>query len=474
MNVPSLQFLAFCALVAALLAASASGKWRRAILLVANVAFLATFAQHVTSLVPFAGFLAAGYVAMLVADRHRGKLIGLVALLTILVVGFCWLKRYVFFPDWMLLPNVFVTVGLSYAFFRVVSLVVDAYGGVLPGHVGVAAYLNYTINFTSFVAGPIQMYPQFLRNEVEAPAPLDAPIAARAVERIVTGFFKVTVLSPVLFYAQERAVAAAASTLSPLASIADAVLILAIYPIYLYVNFSGYTDAVIGAARFLRLELPENFNRPFASRGCIEFWGRWHMSLSNWFKTYVYSPLLLGLMRRFPKRGADLLLGVVAYFVTFFLVGVWHGQTVMFFILGVLCGGGVSLNKLFELTMVRRYGRTQYQALCSGALFEALSNGLTYLWFAVTLTFSWMSWQQLADLAARFGVATLAGAAVALVLVTAASYRLVRLNAGVALARAIAAPPYVRQAWYAALATIVVSTAVLLNAPAPHIVYKAF
>ena len=100
----------------------------------------------------------------------------------------------------------------------------------------------------------------------------------------------------------------------------------ALFAVYLYANFSGYMDVVIGTARFLRIELPENFHWPFAATGYIDFWGRWHMTLSTWFKTYVYSPLLMTLMRRYPAASAEPYLGVFAYFVTFFFVGVWHGQ----------------------------------------------------------------------------------------------------------------------------------------------------
>jgi len=472
-NVPSLEFLTFCAIVAALLALSAVPVWRRSVLLVANLAFFFTFAQGVMSLVPFVAFLAIGYLAMRIAESYKHRL-AFGVIVTLLTLGFCWLKRYAFFPDSTLLSGVFVTAGLSYVFFRVISLVVDAFQGALPARVGIATYVNYTLNFTTFVAGPIQMYAQYHRDEVVRPPLLNASVAGRALERIVIGFFKVTVLSPVLLYANERSVALAAGPLSTIGSATVAALILSIFPIYLYVNFSGYTDVVIGAARFLRMELPENFNQPFSSRGALEFWSRWHMSLSTWFKTYVFSPLMMGLMQRFPSRSVEPLLGVIAYFITFFLVGVWHGQTAMFLILGLLYGAGVSGNKLFEVAMVRTRGRAAYQKLCANPVNEALSSGLTFLWFAVSLVFFWMSWQQCAHLVGFFGFGIIAVAAVAIVFVAAALYRLARLKVCSMLTQTIAWPDYVRLAWCTTLAVAVISVAVVLNAPAPHVVYKAF
>src|SRR6202000_3442813 len=79
----------------------------------------------------------------------------------------------------------------------------------------------------------------------------------------------------------------------------DVALICGLYPLYLYANFSRSTDFVIGVARLLRLELPENFNDPFSSESFIGFWSRWHITLSSWLKDYVYTPLLMTLMRRF-------------------------------------------------------------------------------------------------------------------------------------------------------------------------------
>ena len=131
----------------------------------------------------------------------------------------------------------------------------------------------------------------------------------------------------------------------------NGVLIATIYTVYLYFNFSGYMDIVIGVARFLRFHLPENFNRPFFADNFIEFWARWHITLSTWLKTYVYNPLLIILMRRYPSPNLESFFAVIAYFVTFFLVGVWHGQTSEFIVFGALQGLGVSVNKLHQVVL---------------------------------------------------------------------------------------------------------------------------
>jgi D-alanyl-lipoteichoic acid acyltransferase DltB (MBOAT superfamily) len=482
-SVPSFQFLALVAVVAGLLAVSPASRWRRGLLVVANVGFFCSFAQGANfaegawSLAPFAAFLACGYLAMRALESHKNRL-SFFAILAFLIGGFCWLKRYAFFPPNLQFSHVYVAIGLSYAFFRVVGLVVDAYQDVLPARVGIFAYLNYALNFTSFVSGPVELYAPFWRDEIERPAPLDWAIVGTALERIVLGFLKVTVLSPILSAVQERCLDLVPSQLTTAGRVVDVVAIVAIFPIYLYVNFSGYTDVVIGAARFLRFELPENFNEPFFSRGYLEFWTRWHMSLANWFKTYVYSPFLLALMRRFPSRDAEPLLGVAAYFVTFFLVGLWHGQTVMFLILGFLMGLGTSGNKLFQTIMIRAQGRAKYKATCDNALYASLSSGLTFVWLSATLVCFWATADQAVRLARLFGPGPIVAAVLAIWLLAAAGYWLATSAASLVrafqAARSWTGSAYLRPAIYAALAMIVVSVAVILNAPAPHVVYKAF
>jgi D-alanyl-lipoteichoic acid acyltransferase DltB (MBOAT superfamily) len=456
-----------------LLAPSFGPAWRQCVLLVANVAFFATFATGPVSVVPFAVFLIAGFGAMRFVERYKNRWV-FYSILVGLTFGLCWLKRYAFVPSTALLANVYLTVGLSYAFFRVVSLVVDAYQNALPARVSLVSYANYTLNFTTFVAGPIQLYPPFRRDE-ERPARLSAEVAGRATERIVMGLFKVMVASPALLFAHQHALQWSGSALALPARVLDTGLILAIYPAYIYANISGYTDAVIGAARFLGMELPENFNVPFVARGFIEFWGRWHMSLANWFKTYVYSPMLLAMMRRFPSAAAAPTLGVLAYFVTFFLVGVWHGQTWMFVIFGFVNGAGMSGNKLYQLAMTRWMGRVRYQALCAHPAYAAVSSGLTFFWLCLVLVFFWASWTQLGDLV-RVAGAPAIGLAVAAVILGFALLYWPAIAIATAAGRILAKTPagYLRAAGYAAVAVVVVTVAVIFNAPAPQIAYKAF
>ncbi len=469
MNVPSFEFLAFAGIVAIAINISKAPAWRRAVLLIANFAFVLSFTRSPGQLAPFAGLLLLGFASVKLMERHKRKA-SFVVVTVALVLAFCTLKRYAFLPDAMFLPFAYFTVGMSYVFFKILHLVIDAYQEALPERIGIVAYVNYTLNFTSLVSGPIPFYREYRRTESEKLASLDAAAVVRAVERIITGFFKVAIVSPLLYAAFARSVGLLPATPSLPERAFYGSVILAAFLVYVYVNFSGYMDFVIGTARFLRLELPENFNRPFVSGGFIEFWARWHMTLSNWIKTYVYSPLLLALMRRFTSRRVEPWLGVFAYFVAFFVIGVWHGQTSMFIVLGVLLGLGVSLNKWYEIAMTSRLGRAGYRALCVNSFHLVFARGLTFAWFAFSALWFWATWGDLDRLVLLLGVfGTVAsllmlwvGAAIVLTVYTSAAERL------------SIASPYLRTAWSTAIAVITLSVTVLLSAPAPHVVYKGF
>ncbi len=148
------------------------------------------------------------------------------------------------------------------------------------------------------------------------PMPLNFVVAGKAFEGIIIGFFKVNVLSLIFSTLQGEALTAltALSVRHDFGeSMLAGLLIDATYPLYLYCNCSGYIDTVIGIARFLRIGLPENFDRPFSSDNFIHFWSRWHITLSERLKTYVYNPLVIGLMRKNPSPGAEPFFGVLAF-----------------------------------------------------------------------------------------------------------------------------------------------------------------
>jgi len=359
-------------------------------------------------------------------------------------------------------------------------LIIDAHDGNLGRKVGPLEYLNYTLNFTTLVSGPIQRYPEFIDQHLPSQRPpLTLIEMGRGLERVIMGFFKVNVMGLILSSLQGQAIARLSTDQPFTARVTTGATIAALYPIYLYFNFSGYTDIVIGIAAFLRIKLPENFDRPFAAENFLEFWSRWHITLSRWLKTYVYNPLLMTLMRRFPSPAVEPFLGVIAFFVTFFLIGYWHGRTSEFIFYGVLLGAGVSINKLYQIQMTRWMGRKPYKALCKNWMYQAVCRGLNFTFFCFYLLWFWSTWTDLASMSKTMQLpAQLLAWCSIFVISTIVLAAWEPIRAGALRVTWDGAPlllsRYVRTVWGTALAMVVIAVMELLSTPAPDIVYKAF
>jgi hypothetical protein len=210
----------------------------------------------------------------------------------------------------------------------------------------------------------------------------------------------------------------------------------------------------------------------------MDFWNRWHITLSAWVKTYVYNPLLIVLMRRNPSRAIEPLLGVLSFFVTFFLVGVWHGRTSEFIFYGLLTGGGVAINKLWQLGLARALGRGSYRQLAGSPLYTAFARGLTFSWFAFTLFWLWTDWKQILTifgalrLSQWFAVWTLIWLCATVALAVWEWMRNALLSIRTAEGPLVVSR-YARVVYATALGLVALIT-VLLNQPAPDIVYKVF
>lgn len=346
--------------------------------------------------------------------------------------------------------------------------------------IGISEYLLYTLNFSTLVSGPIQRYDEFARDMFAAqPIPLGPRVIGHQLERIVRGLFKVNVLATVFDMLHQDALTQMTYALPPTAKCFAAIRLAIAYPFFLYCNFSGYIDIVVALARLMRLRLPENFDRPFSASSFIDFWNRWHITLSSWLKTYVYNPLLLALMRRFSSIALQPFLGVFCFFMTFFLIGVWHGRTSEFIFFGLLQGGGVAINKSWQVVLTNLLGRKRYSSLAGNPVYISFARGLTFSWFAFTLFWFWGSWNELRVAFGTIGVASWLAVGMAIWLAaTLALAAWEMLRALLLMPRSAAGPlllsRYARVVYAAALGFIALVMMLLLNQAVPDIVYKAF
>jgi alginate O-acetyltransferase complex protein AlgI len=411
-SVTSLAFLAFAFLAALLHASWGNLHWRAGVFLVANLLFVASFTTSPLALLPFGLFLAWGYLAVRAVPFVRPPLHATVFILGTLII-FCWLKKYWFLSALPYLPFAYLTIGLSYSFFRIMGMIIDARNDPAIARVGPVAYFNFAMNFPTMIAGPIDRYQNFYR-----PAePITAPMVGRGLERIALGFFKVMVLSALFSSWQALGTHNLLDGSAQGQRILWSLVSFGVYPIYLYWNFSGYTDIVLGIGNLFGKQYPENFNIPFSSFNFLEYWSRWHMSLSNWLRDYVYTPFVMAMMRRNRSKRLDPYLGVIGYFVTFFLIGIWHGSTIIFAIYGLLLALGVSVNKLYQIYLPQLIGKKQYKSLASRLIYKFFARGLTCTWTSFCLICFWASNEQALSIVRALGPAAMAISFVALFLV---------------------------------------------------------
>jgi D-alanyl-lipoteichoic acid acyltransferase DltB (MBOAT superfamily) len=470
--------LLFVLAVVLLLSATRSTRARAWLLGAANLVFLVSHVSRPTELLPLLGFMALGYVLIEALRKKRSSALLLVSV-AMIVGSFVWLKRYAFVPAPLQLPTVYTVVGLSYVLFRVVHLAIDARQGELAARISPLTFFNYTASFLTLTAGPIQRFPDFARDEAN-PSTRDEAKIFRCFARIIQGFIRLAVISALFNYVFG---AVSARLLDPTASLSwpqlfGCYLLSAVcYTAFLYANFAGYMDIVIGIGGLIGRELPENFDRPFTARNFLELWARWHITLSQWFRTYLFNPLLKVLAARVTSPRLAPYLAVIAFFVTFLLMGIWHGATSVFVLYGLFMGAGASVNKLWQLLAVKRWGKARYKAWCERPVAVYLARGMTFAYFALGLSCLWLSLSELSSLLRHLGLPGVLLAYVSLSAVAALAFSAwdLLVSAAIKLRGSVwATPGVVGQNLLLGLQVLLIVSVSSFFHKAPEFVYRAF
>lgn len=225
-----------------------------------------------------------------------------------------------------------VPIGISFVTFQAISYLVDVRRGTIPAERNLLRFAAYLFFFPKLVSGPLMRYGPFVNqlNEIN-PSIEDITVGIR---RLVLGFIKRTLI------ANQVAVLANAVFNLPQPTVAPhfAWLALLAYALQIYFDFAGYTDMAIGLGLMVGIRLPENFNHPYIARSVSDFWRRWHMTLTAWFREYVFYPLE---RRRFRWRGQQ-----INILIVFALTGLWHGFRPTYLAWGLLHGLALSMESL--------------------------------------------------------------------------------------------------------------------------------
>ncbi len=262
------------------------------------------------------------------------RLIVFLSLVTNLGILF-FFKYYNFFADLVSrfatlarievsVPELYVLlpVGISFYTFQALGYTLDVYKGKVKSEKNIVTYALFVTFFPQLVAGPIErtghLLPQFKVNHS-----FDPVRVADGLKLIVWGLFKKVTADRL------------ADFINPVYSNAEAPAYISLMAIFLFsfqilCDFSGYSDVAIGSARVLGFDLMTNFRRPYFARSVSDFWRRWHISLSTWFKDYLYFPLGGSRVSR-PHHYLNLM-------ITFLVSGLWHGASLNFILWGGLHG----------------------------------------------------------------------------------------------------------------------------------------
>lgn len=227
------------------------------------------------------------------------------------------------------LKAMLAAIGFSYVALRCVEVLRLTHEGRHPAP-DLPSTINYLLPFHMLVSGPIQGYAEFVAQPA-VPAPLSASDALRGVERIAHGLFKKYVLAAVI----DR------TFLTGFAAPMPYMLVEGLFFYWkVYLDFSGYSDIAVGAGRLMGVATPENFNKPYLARNLIDFWDRWHMSLSRFIYRNLFIPVQLTLVRRQGPQAA-LWCATVAFSISFVLCGLWHELNVHWLGWGVMQAVGL-------------------------------------------------------------------------------------------------------------------------------------
>jgi len=361
-----------------------NASWRNWVLIIFSLAFYGWGEPVWISLLVLSSMVDWGN--SLFIEKHRGTKWAKIGVAFTVIFNLCLLATFkydVFLVDQLngLLgthikaPNYHLPLGISFYTFHTISYVVDVYRGDIKAQKNFPNFLMYVSLFSSLVAGPIIRY-----------AHVEKEIYGRkenlrdfslGVSRFCIGLFKKVIIANIAAVLVAKYMGGKdhemhLSDIHALSSM-EAWVGLVMFALQIYFDFSGYSDMAVGLARMFGIRLPYNFNSPYKALSIVDFWRRWHISLSNWLRDYLYFSL--------PGKRSKIFT-YVNLVITMIIGGLWHGANWNFVIWGALHGFGLAFVRLWQT----QYGTAKAEASPSSTLWRYASIILTFHY----VTFAWI------------------------------------------------------------------------------------
>jgi len=221
-------------------------------------------------------------------------------------------------------------IGISYMSFKTIQIMLEISDGLIKEKISIKDYLQFLLFFPTVSAGPIDRSRRFLKeiNEV-MPRKEYLELAGDGVYRIVLGLLYKVVLSTYVYQML--------LTLNNTGTVVYSIKYMYLYTLYLFFDFAGYSLMAVGSSNILGIQTPMNFNKPFLSVDIKDFWTRWHITLSTWLRDFVFSRVLMQVIRKkwFKNRLHN---ATYAYMVNMLVMGFWHGLSVSYIVYGFYHG----------------------------------------------------------------------------------------------------------------------------------------
>ncbi len=319
---------------------------------------------------------------------NKGTLVRRIALISAIVVnlGMLGIFKYAgFFAETLNLlplveipvPQIALPIGISFFTFQAMSYVIDVYRGDISIQKNPLKLTLYIVCFPQLIAGPIVKYKDIEAQLTERP--MDPVQVSQGIRRFICGLAKKILIADTISVAADAVFGMENDQLIlPLAWMAAIC-----YTLQIYFDFSGYSDMAIGLGHMFGFTFKENFDYPYISASITEFWRRWHISVSTWFKEYLYIPL--GGNRKGKART------ILNKWIVFFFTGLWHGAAATFVVWGLINGallmlescGVIPVNKMKKHPVLRLLSHvyTLAAVVCCFTIFRAdsLAQGFHFL-----------------------------------------------------------------------------------------------
>lgn len=316
-------------------------KYRWTVLLVSSFIFYLSGGERATLLVLCIAFFSF-IMAKKIEKNEKGKLkklflsISIVILLSILaIIKIC--GHYNTFVDYLIVP-----IGISYFSLSIIGYLLDVYWKKDFAEKNFAYFLTFIMFFPKIVQGPISRH-KFLNKQLINGNAFDYNNLTLGIQLIIWGVFKKIVIA-------DRMNILVTNVYSNLDIYAKGLVIIPtmiLSALELYFDFSGYTDIAVGISQMFGIELEQNFNHPFFSRTASEFWQRWHMTLSGWFKDYLFLPVSRSsIVKKFSKKMGNKYgalarkktMMIISTAIVWVATGLWHGTGINYMVWGLYWG----------------------------------------------------------------------------------------------------------------------------------------